>query len=174
MDMTNPTLDLNTFFLEGHIHHTSPQLDLEAYANANFVDCNLQEEELWLDKNILHDLKKLHTYFAETYISQIFSEYKLTDCAMWSGVDEGSSQWHNDYLDRDALFNSNILVYMDDCTKENGNNIQVRGPGFSKTLYPKKGDFVWLNQKTIFQHRATHTMGTRRVLSFEYLIPALL
>lgn len=173
-DMIDQTIDLHKFFLEGHVHHTSPHLRLEVFDNARFVDCNLQEEELWLDSDILGDLKIWHKYFAEIYISKIFSEYELKDCAMWSGVDEGSAQWHNDYEDGTALFNSNILVYMDDCTEENGNNIQVRGPGFSKILYPKRGDFVWLNQKTIFQHRATHTMGTRRVLSFEYLIPALL
>ena len=66
-----------------------------------------------------------------------------------------------------------ILIYLDDNTKQNGNNIQVRTGDYHFTLYPKRRDFVWLNQKKCFQHRAQHLSGIRRVLSFEYLVPAL-
>lgn len=172
MGSTDQMDKLQSFFVDGYVHATLEEdVDISIFDTMTFVDCT-QPEELWLDENAKSHLKVLHNYFAERYISKIFGAFEMKDCAMWSGVDEGSREWHNDYEDGDS-FNSNILVYLDDNTVDNGNNIQVRDAANHWTLYPKRRDFVWLNQKKCFQHRAQHKSGVRRVLSFEYLIPAL-
>ena len=168
-------MDLLNFFLHGYVHSTDKNLAIERFDKATFTDCSTLKDDVDVqraDPEYAPTLNKLHKYLGETYIAQLFDEYTLTQCAMWSGVDEGSRNWHNDYEDGDS-FNSNILIYLDDNTKANGNNIQVRTGDYHFTLYPKRRDFVWLNQKKCFQHRAQHLSGTRRVLSFEYLIPAL-
>lgn len=173
MDLIDRMDNLELFFVDGYIHDTLPdEVDISIFDTFEFKDCN-QPEELWLDENAKDHLDYIHQYFAEHYISKIFGEFEMKECAMWSGVDEGSREWHNDYEDGDS-FNSNILVYLDDNTLENGNNIQVSTTDFINILHPKRRDFVWLNQKKCFKHRATHKSGVRRVLSFEYLIPALL
>lgn len=163
---------IENFFLHGYYLDENLGMDFSDYKSMNFKDCNDKDEDSWLDKRYLSDLKKIQEFFADRYISSIFTNYELKDCGMWEGVDDGSSKWHNDYLDGDT-FNSNILVYLDDNTIENGNSIEVRGPGFTHKLYPKANQLIWLNQKRIFEHRATHSSGRRRILSFEYFIPEL-
>lgn len=172
MDTKNQMTNEQTFFIDGYWHDTLPEnIDIDGFDKFDFKDCT-QPEELWLDPAAQKDLNCIHKWLADEYISKMFDDFEMKQCAMWSGVDEGSRNWHNDYEDGDS-FNSNILIYLDDNTKANGNNIQVRTGDYHFTLYPKRRDFVWLNQKKCFQHRAQHLSGTRRVLSFEYLIPAL-
>lgn len=174
IDSENPREMTNeeTFFVDGYWLDKLPNdINIDIFDSFDFKDCT-EPEEVWLDPRAQADLDKLHQWFADNYISKMFDDFEMKQCAMWSGVDEGSRNWHNDYEDGDS-FNSNILVYMDDNTIENGNNIQVASGDFVNIIYPKRREFVWLNQKKCFQHRATHTSGVRRVLSFEYLIPAL-
>lgn len=161
-----------TFFVDGYWLGTLPDdLDIEMFESFDFKDCN-QSEEIWLDPKAKIDLDRMHQWFADNYVSKVFDDFEIKDCCMWSGVDEGSKVWHNDF-EYNNKFNSNILVYMDDNTEANGNNIQIASNDYINILYPARRDFVWLNQKKCFQHRATHKSGVRRVLSFEYLIPAL-
>ena len=164
--------DEQTFFIDGYWHGTLPSnLDIDRFDKFNFVDCT-QPENLWTATEAEFDLAIIHKWLADNYVSKLFDDFEMKDCAMWSGVDHGSREWHNDFEDSNK-FNSNILIYLDDNTKHNGNNIQVKTHDYHFTLYPKRRDFVWLNQKKCFEHRAAHKTGERRVLSFEYLIPAL-
>jgi hypothetical protein len=172
MDTKNQMTNEQTFFIDGYWHDTLPEeINIDRFDKFDFKDCT-QPEELWLDPEAEFDLAIIHKWLADKYLSKLFDDFEIKQCAMWSGVDEGSRTWHNDFEDGDS-FNSNILIYLDDNTKQNGNNIQVRTGDYHFTLYPKRRDFVWLNQKKCFQHRAQHLSGTRRVLSFEYLVPAL-
>lgn len=169
-------MDLLNFFLHGYVHSTDKNLAIERFDKATFTDCSTLKDDVDVqraDPEYAPALNELHKYMGETYIAQLFDEYTLTQCAMWSGVDSGSSVWHNDNK-QGSRFTSNLLVYLDDNKPEDGNFIQVRGAGFEHTLYPKRGDFVWLNQKECFEHRAQNDNGIRRVLSFEFYIPALL
>lgn len=118
------------------------------------------------------ELKNLQLIFAERLIKKLFDEFDSVDVGMWEGVDEGTSDWHNDWQDGDN-FSSNVLIYLDDNNKENGNSIQVRSHENEIILYPKRGEFIWLNQKSCFEHKATYASGVRRVLSLEYMIPEL-
>lgn len=164
--------DEQTFFIDGYIHGTLPfNLDIDRFDKFNFIDCT-QPEDLWTAPEAEFDLAIIHKWLADKYVSKLFDDFEMKDCAMWSGVDHGSREWHNDFEDSNK-FNSNILIYLDDNTKQNGNNIQVKTHDYIFKLYPKRRDFVWLNQKKCFEHRAAHKTGERRVLSFEYLIPAL-
>ncbi len=164
--------DEQTFFIDGYWHGTLPSnLDIDRFDKFNFVDCT-QPENLWTAPEAEFDLAIIHKWLADNYVSKLFDDFEMKDCAMWSGVDHGSREWHNDFEDSNK-FNTNILIYLDDNTKHNGNNIQVKTHDYHFTLYPKRRDFVWLNQKKCFEHRAAHKTGERRVLSFEYLIPAL-
>jgi hypothetical protein len=168
--------DLNEFFIYGYILVRAPQIDLKYFDSVPFQDCNdvdsTARSALALAPGVQRRLEWLHEHLAETCLTRLFDSFEKKDCAMWSGVDELSAKWHNDFEDGDS-FNSNILIYLDDNTIENGNSIEVRGPGFERLLRPLKGDLLWLNQKKCFQHRATHTSGRRRVLSFEFMVPAL-
>lgn len=114
-------------------------------------------------------LQSLHEHIATKYVSTMFDEFGFGEHNMWSGVDGPSQEWHNDSCDE---FNSNFLVYLDDGEMYN-NFIEVKTPVEEFKIYPKKNQFVWLNQNQRFLHRATHTEGPRRVLSFEFKIPAI-
>lgn len=161
-----------TFFVDGYWLDTLPDnVNIDLFEKFHFEDCT-QPSENWLEKGAISHLNNLHQWFADNFVSKMFDDFEMKDCGMWSGVDEESRSWHNDFENKNE-FNSNILVYMDDNTEANGNNIQVASNDYINILYPMRRDFVWLNQKKCFQHRATHKSGVRRVLSFEYLIPAL-
>jgi hypothetical protein len=70
------------------------------------------------------DLLELQLLIGQEYISKIFGRnYILKNTGMWEGVDEGSSEWHNDWEDGKNM-NTNLLVYLDDTT-EHSNSIQV-------------------------------------------------
>lgn len=163
--------NITNFLVQGYYLDTDTGIDFSLFKDKEFADCNYVTDEV-LDEKNLAELKSLQRLFADKYLSKLFINFETRDCGMWEGVDPGSAIWHNDYLDGDN-FNSNILVYLDDNTEENGNSIEVRGPGFSHKLYPKEGNLLWLNQRKIFQHKATHNTGRRRVLSFEYFIKDL-
>lgn len=168
MDLKNQK---DNFLFLGYYFDKSPNIDFSFFEDKDFKDCTLKEQQ-FLEENILVELKKYQEILSDRYVKSLFSDFEYKDCGMWKGVDKGSSKWHNDFLDGDN-FNSNILVYLDDNTEENGNFIEVRGPGFSHKLYPKKNQLIWLNQKRIFEHKATYNSGQRRLLSFEYFIPQL-
>lgn len=164
---------IESFFLYGYYLDEYSDIDFSYFKELEFKDCNISIEEQFVDEKHLNELQTLQSLLGKKYIEKVFTNYQLRSYGMWDGVDEGSSRWHNDFLDGDS-FNSNILVYLDDNNEKNGNSIEVRGPQFSHKLYPKNGQLLWLNQKKIFQHRATHTSGRRRILSFEYFIPELI
>ena len=171
-------IDFSKFFINGYIQHYDENINLSVFDKYNFPDCTSSEfdiknalsfEEKVICENYLEDI---HHYVADKYVSVIFENFELKEHALWSGVDDGSKEWHNDHIDGDP-FNTTFLIYLDDNTPENGNYIAVRGPDTENTLYPKRGDFVWLNQNRMFEHKAKHNSGQRRVLGFEFYIPAL-
>ena len=170
---TTPNLD--SFFLEGYYKakvSDFTDFDISFFDQFKIAHCASHECDI-LDPAAVAELKKLQQFFADNLIKLLFDEFEVVDIGMWEGVDDGTSDWHNDWQDGDN-FSSNILIYLDDNTEENGNSLKVRSHGTNEqTLYPKRGEFIWLNQKSCFEHKATFTSGIRRVLSLEYLVPAL-
>jgi len=165
-------LDLSNFFLYGYVLDENPDLDLSEFTDEDFLDCSEDTRNFSQDKNNLVKLKKLENTIADKYLSKLFINFEFLEGGTWFGVNTRSSVWHNDYQDGDK-FNSNILIYLDDNNPENGNSIEVRGPGFSHKLYPKAGQLLWLNQKRVFEHKATYSSGNRRVIGLMYFIPNL-
>lgn len=171
--MDSQTLDYSNFFLKGYVHGKFNH-DVEHFLKYDFADCtdeNIGEDDS-IPNDARHDLEVLHKIVGEEKIGEMFgNKYKLTQCGMWEGVDEGSSIWHNDQFDGKTL-NTNLLVYLDD-NAEFLNNIQVRNGVEEYVIFPQKGDYVWLNQSLQFEHKAIHGGGRRRVLSFEYFTDGL-
>ncbi len=171
-------IDFTNFFTNGYILHRDANIDVSEFDSYNFPDCTDSEEVIYnaqspIEKAICQaHLMQLHNYLANNYVSKIFDNFEFKERDIWNGVDIGSIEWHNDHEDGDP-FNSTILLYLDDNTPENGNFIAVRGPNSENILYPRRGEFVWLNKKKIFQHKAKHTSGKRRLLGFEFYIPGL-
>jgi len=165
--MDSVSLNYSDFFTKGFITGKFSE-PLDEFYRFNFPDCNAEViEEIQTEAKDLLD--KLHVLVGERMISSLFPKYELRDCAIWEGVDDYSKLWHNDYVGGSNM-NTSILVYLDD-TAASSNIIEVKNENTQYTIIPNAGDFVWLNQtKPIFQHKATHNSGRRRVLSFEYFV----
>lgn len=170
VNMDSTIQNLDSFFINGFYYGNIDricQIDFDKY---NFLHCNKVEGVVRPDleselKTIIEETK---VFLVENYISKVFTNYQFLDYYAWEGVDPGSSVWHNDKREG---FNSNILVYLDDSL--GCNTIEVKSDNEEFKMYPKKGDFIWLNQSTRFLHRATHIQGRRRVFSFEFNIDDL-
>ena len=173
--MDSANLNLNSFFLNGYVTGKFFE-DISAYQECYFPNCNdpnIGEDIQFVDTTTSADLDRLHKLVGEKIVSKIFEKYKLQGKGMWEGVDQGSSVWHNDFIDGKNM-NTNILVYIDS-TKEQDNSIEIKDTTIDtyNKLLPEQNDFVWLNQSLNFRHKATHNGGRRRVLSFEFLVDGL-
>ena len=115
-------------------------------------------------------MSEIYDIIFDRHLSKLFPNIELLEKSMWQGVDTKSKEWHTDYMVK-KNFNSNLLLYLDD---NYGNNIQVKNQTEEFTIYPIRGDFIWLNQNKIFQHRADHSAGPRRLISYEIYIPGLM
>ena len=170
-------MDSYSFFANGYLHGHIPEVNGYDFSQFTFVDCFKHAKVLDLkpviDERARSVLKEIYKLIEERYIKRMFDLYELLEMSMWEGVDELSRAWHNDYI-KGKTFNSNILVYLDEGNEENGNFIEVKNQEEEFKVYHKVGDFVWLNQKDIFMHKATHTTGKRRLISYELMIPGLL
>ena len=165
MDSENQSY--NNFFLKGFMHGRFFE-PIDDFYNFTFPDCTRHTPEN-ITQPAKEQLEILHAVVGERLISYLFKHYELRDCGMWEGVDDYSKIWHNDF-EGDKKMNTNVLVYLDDAAPY-ANTIEVKSNETEYTIIPDKGDFVWLNQtKNIYQHRATHNGGRRRILSFEYFI----
>jgi hypothetical protein len=163
-------MQLTDFFVKGYYSDILSNDIATEFGNYKFVNC--QEHSSMHITNVMQKkLDDLHLYLAETYVSKVFSSYKLLNNGMWDNVDSGSSTWHNDFSDGDAL-NSNILVYIDDNRLYN-NFIMITNGQEEFKIQPEPNQFVWLNQSSCFQHKAIHNSGPRRLLSFEFFIDGL-
>lgn len=160
--------DVYNFFVNGYMHGHLDEVESIDFDKYHFVDCTHNPEHDGMpDPTIVPILDDVYSILRHRYINQLFQNYTLHERNIWQGVDSGSKEWHNDYAEYKS-FNSNILVYLDDSYDKN--TIQVRNETEEFIIYPKKGDFVWLNQNPKFQHRATHIEGIRRLISFEIYI----
>jgi hypothetical protein len=159
----------NDFFTNGFV---TGQIEMDAaflFKKFEFPSCDNDDPTPDINPSAKNLLDILHKHIAQKYVSALFADFSIGENAMWSGVDSMSTDWHNDGREG---FNSNFLVYLDD-GEAYGNKIEVKAVTEQFTIFPKKNQFVWLNQSGGFLHKATHVSGPRRVLSFEFDIPAL-
>ena len=166
MDSVN--LRLISFNKYGYLHNRFSKVDkLKNFYNYTFTNCNAPGlvGETATPKEAQKELEDLHKFVGKDIIKPLFPNYNLKECAMWDGVDKPSTIWHNDNVNNNGY--TNLLIYLDDCYKNN-NSIEIKNKYREHKIKPLPGEYVWLNQSKEFQHRATHTIGKRRVLSFEF------
>lgn len=163
--------DVNSFFINGYMHGHIDEIESIDFNKYEFVNCAHDPEPNGkADESIITLLDKIYDKLKTEYVGKLFHDFTLHESNIWQGVDSGSKEWHNDY-DEYKSFNSNILVYLDDSYGKN--TIEIRNEFEEFVIYPKKGDFVWLNQNPKFEHRAKHVEGIRRLMSFEIYINGL-
>jgi hypothetical protein len=151
------------FIMNGYVHNTVPFLKNIVFDDYVFTDCNSEDaEESFMDDRLIPILNETKSFLIENYMRS-FKNCEFIRMGAWSGVDDDSTKWHNDF---EEGFNANIVVYLDDSLNEN--KIEIKNSNEEVAIYPKKGDFVLINQDTKFKHRATHAIGQRRVFSFEF------
>lgn len=163
-------LKIDNFFTFGFVHDTIPYDVVKHFENDIFIDCNSPEaEDYEPPAETQKKLDALHLRLGNWILAPVFRDYDFKGNGLWNGVDDKSSRWHNDFEYSDG-FNSNILVYMED-NEPYGNNISVTDGDAVFTIYPKRNEFVWLNQSNkAYRHKAHHAAGPRRLLSFEFMI----
>lgn len=157
---------LSNFLLNGYAHfNESGLLDLSKFniVNVEITD-NLdisfsEEEQLLIDKYV--------EYVSKKYVEPIYKNYIVTYCAVWDGVDLGSTEWHNDKIEG---FDFSVLYYYDSTNEESGGQIEFKFPDGETIIYPKSGDLIFINQDKKFFHKASRSNSSRRVASIEYKI----
>lgn len=157
---------LSNFLLKGYAHFNEPNLlDLSKF---NIVNVEINDN---LDINFSHAEQKLIDKYVEyvnnKYINPIYKSYVVTYCAVWDGVDLGSTEWHNDKIEG---FDFSVLYYHNNTSKEIGGQIEFKFPDGETIIYPKCGDLIFINQDEKFFHKAAQSSSTRRVASIEYKI----
>ena len=94
-------MQLTDFFVKGYYSDILNTDILAEFDNYKFVNCQ-ENSSMHITDVIQKKLDDLHLYLAETYVSKVFSSYRLLNNGMWDNVDSGSSEWHND--PKDPLF----------------------------------------------------------------------
>jgi hypothetical protein len=173
METQNQTIsDIgNDFLINGFATGLVPLDLLTPFNNTYFPDCNIDCDYVFPEE-VINLLTPVCDWLKINYLETLFADYRVHYIGAWSGVDEGSARWHNDWIDGDP-FNTNILVYLDPPLE---NYIAVRNildPDSETKIYPEVGQFVWINQQKHIQHKAQHTAGPRRLLCFEFFVPNL-
>jgi hypothetical protein len=145
--------------------------DLEHLENLNFPCPNARNaDHLNLDhysKSIQNCLANINQQIEQSILAHFFGDIKSNGYFFWDGSDQASQNWHNDFKTK-THHNCNFLLYLNDLNREDGGQLEVRGPLETKTIFPRKYRLVWLNQLHQFQHRVHNTPKTRRVIEFKY------
>ena len=162
-------MQLDDFFVKGYYTEVFCNNIALEFSNYDFTNCN-SANHMQVPEQVQQRLDSIHLSLADNYVSKIFTSYELLNNGLWDGVDSGSSDWHNDQKSRG--FNSNILVYIDDNRVYN-NYIMVTNGAEEFKIQPQSNQLVWLNQSSCFKHKAIHTSGPRRLLSFEFFVEGL-
>ena len=162
-------MQLDDFFVKGYYTEVCCNNIALEFSNYDFTNCN-SANHMQVPEQVQQRLASIHLSLADNYVSKIFTSYELLNNGLWDGVDSGSSDWHNDQKSRG--FNSNILVYIDDNRVYN-NYIMVTNGAEEFKIQPQPNQLVWLNQSSCFKHKAIHTSGPRRLLSFEFFVEGL-
>ena len=167
--MLNGNFKIDDFFVKGYCTDVLSSNIAAEFSNYDFTNCN-SANRMQVPEQVQQRLDSIHLSLADNYVSKIFTSYELLNNGLWDGVDSGSSDWHNDQKSRG--FNSNILVYIDDNRVYN-NYIMVTNGAEEFQIQPQPNQLVWLNQSSCFKHKAIHTSGPRRLLSFEFFVEGL-
>lgn len=126
------------------------------------------DEEYTPEYNIIQNkfLQDVQNYLEEKYINENLETLNISR-NIWSGVDDGSLEWHNDYLEgQDFCF----LYYLDTMLFDGALYFKSLITNENRILYPKEGTLVWLNLTNKYLHKADRSSKQRRVINLEYKI----
>jgi hypothetical protein len=160
-------LDQTDIFLtQGYAHFKEPGLlDLSKFNITNVEIDDTLENNFSIEEQAMID--QFVEYVSKKYVGSLYKNYEVVYYAVWDGVDQGSTEWHNDAVEG---FDFNVLYYYDDTDETVGGQIELRNYEGEVCVYPKSGDLVFINQNGKFYHRANRSTAPRRVASIEYKV----
>ncbi len=172
-DFSADSNNRHSFLTKGFCLFKEPQL-----CDIIKIDWPLVNTQERLRDNFEKDLPKeankallfVSNYLKATYVNQLYPGAIFKKYGVWEGVDSDSTHWHNDFFEGMNCF---FLLYFDDMSPETGGAIHLKWPTGEETIYPKRGDCVFLNQSLQFFHRADKASIPRRISSFDYFAEEL-
>jgi hypothetical protein len=106
----------------------------------------------------------IRTLLLESYSTvELLMPHECTEftssVAVWDGVDTDSYEWHYDGAEGGDLF---VLVYFDSMTDSGA--IHFRNCAGDVTIFPQRGDMIFVSNSPAFSHRADRIAGPRRII----------
>jgi len=87
--------------------------------------------------------------------------------SVWGGVEPSSREWHNDGIEGGSLF---ALIYFDSTPEDGscGGSLKVKTHDIEHTIYPQRGDIIFVSHALITQHKAEPSTIQRRVMNLTF------
>src|SRR6056300_186657 len=127
-----------------------------------------------VDPNAAKLMRKFQTVITDHLIKRYFKTAGPVGYEMWQGVPPNLKLFHNDNIHHRQSHNSNVFIFIVECSADNMNYLEVRaGPDEFYQVIPNKFDLIWLNQSEQFTYKMVHTSGKNRILNFRYSIDGL-
>jgi len=119
-------------------------------------------------------MRKFERILADHLIKKYYKDVEAMGHEMWQGVPPDLKYFHNDNIHFKKSHNSNIFIFIDECSGDNMNFLEVRaGLDEFYQIIPNKFDMIWLNQGEQFSYKMIHKSGKNRILNFRYYINGL-
>ena len=127
-----------------------------------------------IDPQAAKMMRKFQNIIKEHLIKKYFRGVEALGYEMWNGVPPDLKLFHNDHFHHKKGYNTNVFIFIDECTNDNMNYIEVRtGLDEFYQVFPNKFDMIWINQSEQFTYKMIHTSGKNRILNFRYYIDGL-
>lgn len=119
-------------------------------------------------------LRKFERIIKEHLLQKYYRGVEALGYEMWQGVPPNLKYFHNDHYHHKLSHNTNVFIFIDECTHDNMNFLEIRaGLDEFYQVFPNKFDMIWLNQSEQFTYKMIHTSGKNRILNFRYYIDGL-
>jgi len=167
------------------------QVNVDDFKNIGFTYCDLSQRvpdrfdkftytnatngsATVIDPNADRLMRKLQRIVTEWVIRPHYKDVQQIGYDMWQGVPPDLKYFHNDFTDHKKSHNSNVFIFIDECSGDNMNFLEVRaGLDEFYQVIPNKHDLIWLNQSEHFTYKMIHKTGKNRILNFRYYINGL-
>jgi len=119
-----------------------------------------------LKQNILVALEEV--FSSVHFVPRASARLKQNPYGLWDGVEPSSSEWHNDHIEGGNMF---ALIYFDSMPTDGsyGGSLSVKSPANIITLYPQRGDIVFVSHADCIHHKAESSTIQRRVMNMAFL-----
>jgi hypothetical protein len=167
------TEQISDLFINGFVQLTLPEINKYNYDEYKFCIA-FDEGDAYAHTSdpkfepIFEEFAKL---IEDRYVRPLDASFTRLAYQMVQGVNLRARVWHTDVV-YDYDMNLTFLIYLDD-TSEFKNGFDIRNQVEEWNLLPKPGDMLMTMVNKKFQHKGNYNGGTRRVLLFDYFVPAL-